>query len=158
MNKTATKQTNGLGTKNDIKKGENLPKELAKTVSRKETKSVSSSESPIVDKTVKTDKPIIETPVKEVLKPAPVLSLEQKIEKVENLTILIEKREVLEESRKKLNAFVVGSPQFGENIKLTDESGNNFHTSNTEVFTKVIEVIKSTLIEKITEIETQIQF
>ena len=158
MANTATKQKNGLGTKNDIKKGENLPKEQAKTVSRKETKSVSSSESPIVDKIVKTDKPIIETTVKEVLKPAPVLSLEQKIEKVENLTILIEKREVLEESRKKLNAFVIGSPQFGENIKLADENGNIFQTSNTEVFTKVIEVIKSTLIEKIAEIETQIQF
>ena len=158
MANTATKQTNGLGTKKDIKKGENLPKEQAKTASRKETKSVSSSQSPIVDKIVKTEKPIIETPVKEVLKPAPVLSLEQKIEKVENLTILIEKREVLEESRKKLNAFVIGSPQFGENIKLTDENGNVFQTSNTEVFTKVIEVIKSTLIEKIAEIETEIQF
>ena len=31
MANTATKQTNGLGTKNDIKKDENLPKEPGQT-------------------------------------------------------------------------------------------------------------------------------
>ena len=53
---------------------------------------------------------------------------------------------------------MVGSPQFGESIKLTDENDNVFQTSNTEVFTKVIDTIKVTLIEKIKEIEEQINF
>jgi len=39
---------------------------------------------------------------------------------------------------------------------LTDENGNNFKTSNSEVFTKVVEAINSTLISKINEIEQQI--
>ena len=67
-------------------------------------------------KTEEQKKPIVETTVP-TPPPVPELTLEQKIEKVENLKLLIEKREILEETRKKLNAFVIGSPQFGESIK-----------------------------------------
>jgi len=93
-----------------------------------------------------------------VTPPKPVLSLEQKIEKVETLKTLIEKRERLEASRKKLTAFVVGANQFSENIVLTDENGNTFKTSNTEVFAKVVDTIQNTLVSKIAEIENQIEF
>lgn len=102
-------------------------------------------------------KPSVEkTPVKEVVTPS--LSLDQKIEKVENLKTLIDKREKLEASRKKLNSFVVGTNQFNESIVLTDEHGNTFQTSNSEVFSKVVSSINETLIEKINEIEKQIEF
>lgn len=108
---------------------------------------------------VKAEQTKVENPVKEVSEvKQPVLSLEQKIEKIENLKTLIEKREKLEESRKKLSSFVVGSNQFSENIVLTDENGNKFQTSNSEVFTKVVKTINETLIEKISEIEKQIEF
>jgi len=90
--------------------------------------------------------------------PKPQLTLEQKIERIENLKTLIEKREKLEASRKKLTSFVVGANQFSECIVLTDENGNTFKTSNTEVFTKVVEAINNTLVTKITEIEQQIEF
>ncbi len=90
--------------------------------------------------------------------PKKELTLDQKIEKVENLKILIEKREKLEESRKKLSSFVVGSNQFSEKIVLTDDRGNSFNTSNSEVFTKVVGTINETLITKISEIEKQIEF
>ena len=86
------------------------------------------------------------------------LSLDQKIEKIENLKTLIDKRDKLEISRKKLGSFVVGTNQFNENIVLTDESGNTFKTSNSEVFTKVVDAINETLIAKIREIENQIEF
>ncbi|MBN2891022.1 MAG: hypothetical protein JXL97_04070 [Bacteroidales bacterium] len=96
------------------------------------------------------------SPVPEIVQP--LLTLEQKIERIENLKTLIEKREKLEASRKKLNSFVVGANQFSENIVLTDENGNSFRTSNSEVFTKVVDTIKNTLIAKISEIEQQIEF
>jgi hypothetical protein len=83
--------------------------------------------------------------------PKPVLSLEQKIEKIENLKTLIEKRERLEASRKKLTSFVVGANQFSENIVLTDENGNTFKTSNSEVFTKVVQTINNVLVGKISD-------
>ena len=108
---------------------------------------------------VKQPEPVqVIAPVQPVEPPKPVLTLEQKIEKVETLKTLIEKRERLEASRKKLTAFVVGANQFSENIVLTDENGNTFKTSNTEVFAKVVDTIQNTLVNKIAEIENQIEF
>jgi hypothetical protein len=156
----STKRANGLGLKKDLKNltpTHKVVERKIETEKKEEVKKTSSVQIPIVEETKKVEKPIVETP-KVIPAPLPELSLEQKIEKVENLKILIEKREILEDSRKKLNSFVVGSPQFGENIKLTDENGNTFQTSNTEVLTKIITSIKDTLIEKIAEIETQIKF
>ena len=149
-----TSKTNGLGLKKDLKKvTPATPKAVEKKIVSETKEEVKKTSSVETSKELKN--PILETPT---LTPIPELSLEQKIEKVENLKLLIEKREILEDSRKKLNAFVIGSPQFGENIKLTDEHENTFQTSNTEVLTKVIATIKETLIEKIAEIEKDINF
>ena len=155
---TKTRKTNGLGLKKDLK---NVIPSTMKTVEKKtateKKEEVKTTSSVSTAKIEEPKKPIVEIPVSTPA-PVPELSLEQKIEKVENLKLLIEKREILEESRKKLNAFVIGSPQFGENIKLTDEHGNTFQTSNTEVLTKVVATIKNTLIDKIKDIEKEIQF
>ena len=141
-----------------------IAKKVNEKVSTKET-SVNSISIKAIEKKVNGDnksvevKPIekkVEAPVIKIAEP--VLTLEQKIEKVENLKTLVDKREKLELSRKKLQSFVVGTNNFNENIVLTDENGNNFKTSNTEVFTKVVEAINSTLISKINEVEQQIQF
>ena len=160
---TKTRRANGLGLKKDLK---NVTPVTSKAVEKKavnETKEEVKKASSVLtakeenSKIEEQKKPIVETTVP-TPPPVPELTLEQKIEKVENLKLLIEKREILEETRKKLNAFVIGSPQFGESIKLTDEHGNTFKTSNTEVLTKVVATIKDTLIEKIKEIEKDIQF
>ena len=146
---TKTRRANGLGLKKDLKNVTpatmKAVEKKAETETKEEVKKTSSVQTPKVVS--------VPTPP-----PTPQLTLEQKIEKVENLKMLIEKREILEDSRKKLNAFVIGSPQFGESIKLTDEHGNTFQTSNTEVLTKVIATIKDTLVEKIKEIEKDINF
>ncbi|PLW99917.1 MAG: hypothetical protein C0594_16395 [Marinilabiliales bacterium] len=152
---TLVKKTNGKASHNDIadiksKNGTTLVK-VVKPTNGEEKPEVKTVENPV--KVVE----IVE-PVKPVEPPKPQLSLEQKIEKIENLKTLIEKRERLEASRKKLTSFVVGANQFSENIILTDENGNTFKTSNTEVFTKVVDTINSTLVSKISEIEKQIEF
>jgi len=159
--KTSTRRANGLGMKKDLKIVTPTNKVVENKSEKKEevkkASSVQTAKTLIVDKRQEEISKKVEIP-SPTPAPVPELTLEQKIEKVENLKILIEKREILEDSRKKLNSFVVGSPQFGESIKLTDEHGNTFNTSNTEVFTKVIATIKDTLIDKIAEIETQIKF
>ncbi|MDD4149870.1 MAG: hypothetical protein PHE33_07560 [Bacteroidales bacterium] len=147
IEKATQKEVASLNAKNAII--------IAKTEIVEKTK-LNEQEKPEV-KTVETVEPIVKV-VEQVETPKPQLSLEQKIEKIENLKTLIEKRERLEASRKKLTSFVVGANQFSENLVLTDEHGNTFKTSNTEVFTKVVETINSTLISKITEIEEQIEF
>jgi len=149
---------NGLASKNDVNDIKNngalSPRVNKPSEPNHETTSKVES---------KTELTPIEKPIEEVKQvivevPKPQLTLDQKIEKVENLKTLIEKREKLEQSRKKLQAFVIGTSNFNENIVLTDESGNKFSTSNTEVFANVIETINKTLVSKIAEIEKQIEF
>ena len=98
----STRRANGLGIKKDLKNVTpatvKAVEKNAETEKKEEVKKTSSVQTPKVA-TVPTPPPALE------------LSLEQKIEKVENLKMLIEKREILEDSRKKLNAFVIGSPQ-----------------------------------------------
>ncbi len=144
---------NGLASKTDVKDFKNN----GILAPRVDKPSVQTTEKVEV-KTEPIEKPIEE--VKQIIVeiPKPQLTLDQKIEKVENLKTLIEKREKLEQSRKKLQAFVIGTNNFNENIVLTDENGNKFTTSNTEVFTNVVETINKTLVSKIAEIEKQIEF
>ena len=142
-------------------------KDLKKVNGKASTQDLASSNNNAVKAKngVKTQKdPAVKNEAKNEVKPEPVavqkpvLSLEQKIEKIENLKTLIEKRERLEASRKKLASFVVGANQFSENIMLTDEHGNTFKTSNSEVFSKVVQTINNVLVEKISEIEQGIEF
>lgn len=86
------------------------------------------------------------------------LTIEEKISKVEDLKIVISKREKLIESRKKLNSFVLGSNQSNENLTITDKNGNSFISSNTEVLTSVVDLIRNIIDEKIKESESQINF
>ena len=172
METLTAKKTNGKATEKDVAvlNGKNV---LApNNFKQNEQPKPDGQEKPEV-KTVETVEPLqtveqAEKPVEvvqEVIKivevpapPKPQLTLEQKIERIENLKTLIEKREKLEASRKKLTSFVVGANQFSECIVLTDENGNTFKTSNTEVFAKVVDTINNTLVTKITEIEQQIEF
>ncbi|HBS85827.1 MAG TPA: hypothetical protein DEA97_04685 [Bacteroidales bacterium] len=149
---TLVKKTNGKGSKSD------LISKVATNGHSFETKmnGHSTEKAPEIVQEVEIVTEKVETTTAEPVKT--VLSIDQKIEKVENLKTLIDKREKLEASRKKLNAFVIGANQFNENIVLTDENGNTFKTSNSEVFTRVVSVINQTLVEKITEIEKQIEF
>ena len=153
---TLVKKTNGKGNKSD------LTSKVATNGHSFETKTNGheTEKAPEITQEVQTAAEKVETPaeIAPVSVPALVLSIEQKIEKVENLKTLIDKREKLEASRKKLSAFVVGTNNFNENIVLTDENGNTFKTSNSEVFTRVVSVINQTLVEKISEIEKQIEF
>jgi hypothetical protein len=155
---TLVKKTNGKGSKSD------LISKVATNGHSFETKTNGheTEKAPEITQEVQTAAEKVETPAAVPPVPAPVpalvLSIEQKIEKVENLKTLIDKREKLEASRKKLGSFVVGTNNFNENIVLTDENGNTFKTSNSEVFTRVVSVINQTLVEKISEIEKQIEF
>lgn len=156
---TLVKKTNGKATHKDVadiksKNGTTLIK-----VVKPEQPKPNGQEKPEVKAVETVENPVkVVEPVQPVEPPKPQLTLDQKIEKIENLKTLIEKRERLEASRKKLTSFVVGANQFSENIILTDENGNTFKTSNTEVFTKVVDTINSTLVSKISEIEKQIEF
>ena len=93
-----------------------------------------------------------------VVKPEPVvvprkLSLDERIQKVEDLSLLIDRYRILNESRRKLQTFQLGADGLSSSIQLRDAAGNEFRTSNSAVINTVIEEMKRTLDTKVREVE-----
>ena len=110
--------------------------------------------------------PVIEVkpePVAEV-KPEPAkvvkpeLTLMEKILKVENLQLIIEKRGKLVQTRSELERFQISSNDFNCSMRLNDSDGNVFTTSFTPGVKKVIEFLKSSFDASISEAEEKINF
>ena len=82
-----------------------------------------------------------------IAKPDPViaprkLSLDERIQKVEDLSLLIDRYRILSESRRKLQTFQLGADGLSSSIHLRDAAGNEFKTSNSAVITTVIDEMK----------------
>jgi len=84
------------------------------------------------------------------------LSLDEKIQRVEDLTLMIDRWRTLNESRRKLQTFQIGADSLSSVILLKDAAGNEFKTSNSSVITSVIDEMKRTLDGKVKEVEEQI--
>ena len=93
-----------------------------------------------------------------IVKPEPViaprkLSLDERIQKVEDLSLLIDRYRILNESRRKLQTFQLGADGLSSSIQLRDAAGNEFRTSNSAVINTVIDEMKRTLDTKVKEVE-----
>ncbi len=101
-----------------------------------------------------------EMPVMTIVKNVPEeprkLSLDEKIQRVEDLTLMIDRWRTLSESRRKLQTFQIGADSLSSVILLRDAAGNEFKTSNSSVITSVIDEMKRTLEAKVREVEEQI--
>jgi hypothetical protein len=87
-----------------------------------------------------------------------VLTLEKRIQKVEELNIIIEKWRKLNEAKKNLTGFQLGNDGLSSTITLKDAAGREFKTSHNLVVTTVLETLQHVLDEKIIEVEAQIDF
>ena len=96
------------------------------------------------------------TIVKNVTEEPRKLSLDEKIQRVEDLTLMIDRWRTLSESRRKLQTFQIGADSLSSVILLRDAAGNEFKTSNSSVITSVIDEMKRTLEAKFREVEEQI--
>ena len=106
---------------------------------------------------VKNDEP--ETVEAKVIEAEPELTLEQKIRKVEDLNLLIDKWHKLRESERSLQTFKLAGDGYSNQLVFRDmTSGQEFKTYNAAVITRVIAVIRDTLAEKLAELEAQIRF
>ena len=88
----------------------------------------------------------------------PIISLEKRIQKVQNLNIVIEKWRKLNDAKQNLNEFQLGNDGLSATIALRDAAGREFKTSHNIVVTTVLETVQNVLDEKITEVEAQINF
>jgi len=107
-------------------------------------------------KSVETIAAPVMTVVKNVPEEPRKLSLDEKIQRVEYLTLLIDRWRTLNESRRKLQTFQFGADSLSSVILLRDAAGNEFKTSNSSVITSVIDEMKRTLDGKVKEVEEQI--
>ena len=108
-------------------------------------------------KTVEAVPSPVMTVVKNEIEENRKLTLDEKIQKVEDLTMMIDRWRLLTESRRKLQTFQIGADSLSSIILLRDAAGNEFKTSNSAVITSVIDEMKRTLDVKVREVETQIE-
>ena len=102
--------------------------------------------------------PIVEVKPDPVKVVKPELTLLEKILKVENLQLIIEKRAKLVQTRSELERFQISSNDFNCSMRLNDSDGNVFTTSFTPGVKKVIEFLKSSFDASISEAEDKINF
>ena len=102
---------------------------------------------------VEPEKPVI--PVPELKKE---MTMMEKILKVENLQLVVEKRAKLVQTRSELERFQISSNDFNCSMRLNDSDGNVFTTSFTPGIKKVIDFLKSSFDASITDVENKITF
>ena len=90
--------------------------------------------------------------------PKKEMTLIEKILKVENLQLVVEKRAKLVQTRSELERFQVSSNDFNCSMRLNDSDGNVFTTSFTPGIKKVIDFLKTSFEASIAEVENKITF
>lgn len=96
--------------------------------------------------------------IKETKVENPILSLEKRIQKVEELNIVIDKWRKLNDAKRNLNGFKLGSDGLSSTVIIKDVSGQEFKTSHNIVVETVLNTVKEVLDTKIAEVEEQINF
>ena len=142
---TALKPGNGKPTTEDL-----AGLAVVKTVLSPESTKTEEKKSLIK---IEPEKPVIPTP-----EPKKEMTLIEKILKVENLQLVVEKRAKLVQTRSELERFQVSSNDFNCTMRLNDSDGNVFTTSFTPGIKKVIEFLKSAFDGSIAEVENKITF
>jgi hypothetical protein len=102
---------------------------------------------------IEAEKPVIAAP-----EPKKEMTMLEKILKIENLQLVIEKRAKLVQTRSELDRFQISSNDFNCTMRLNDSDGNVFTTSFTPGIKKVIEFLKTSFDASITEAENKITF
>lgn len=85
------------------------------------------------------------------------LSIKEIIEKHNSQAKRIEKLERLNSTHKKLDSFKLGSDRLKDSLTIEDGERNEFTTNNSEIIAKIIELIKTEVLEKVVEIEKEIE-
>lgn len=86
------------------------------------------------------------------------LTMVDKINKIENLMLMIEKRNRLVQTRSELDRFKTASSDFNCTLRLNDSEGNTFSTSFTPGIKKVLDFLRNAFDLSITEVESGINF
>ena len=107
-------------------------------------------------------KPVLQIEPEKSLIPAPEprkeMTIMEKILRIENLQLVVEKRAKLVQTRSELDRFQISTNDFNCTMRLNDSDGNVFTTSFTPGIKKVIDFLKSSFDASIAETESKITF
>ena len=98
----------------------------------------------------------VDEKVKEEAKPT--LTFNQRMEKVKNLSALLDKHEKYVESRDKLNQYKLSADEHTGKLSIADNHGSSFISSNPVIVNSVMDLIKNIADTQIRELEEQINF
>lgn len=84
------------------------------------------------------------------------LSIKDIIDKNQNQLKRIEQLNKLNETHKNLDSFKLGSDKLRDSLSIEDGEGNDFTTHNSEIISKVVEMIKAEITEKVLFVEKEI--
>ena len=101
---------------------------------------------------------VVKGPEKSVIEPIREMTMMERILKIENLQLIIDKRAKLVQTRSELERFQLSSNDFNCTMRLNDSDGNVFTTSFTPGIKKVIDFLKSSFEDSVKEIEKKITF
>lgn len=101
-------------------------------------------------------KPTKELPAAETKKQE--LSIDEKIQRVQDLNDLIAKRNRFMTAKTKLNSFNLKREETTTNIVIQDQEGNQFATSHTESIEKILQVLSESINAGLAATEAKIQF
>lgn len=85
-----------------------------------------------------------------------IKTLKDILEKNAKIQRLLDQHEKLNQTTKKLDSFKLGSDRLADTLSIEDGDGNEFHTNNTDIIEKVVNLIKSEVELKTDELEKQI--
>jgi hypothetical protein len=114
---------------------------------------ITKSEEKVPVAKIEPEKPVIPAP-----EPKKEMTMMEKILKVENLQLVVEKRSKLVQTRSELERFQISSNDFNCTMRLNDSDGNVFTTSFTPGIKKVIDFLKGSFDASITDVENKITF
>ena len=114
---------------------------------------VTKTEEKVPEAKVEPEKPIIL-----IAEQKKEMTLHEKILKVENLQLVVEKRAKLVNTRSELERFQTSSNDFNCTMRMNDSDGNVFTTSFTPGIKKVIDFLKSSFDASIVDVENKISF
>jgi hypothetical protein len=99
-----------------------------------------------------------EKPVSAIPEPVKTMTMQEKLLKIENLSLVVEKRAKLVQTRSELERFQISSNDFNCSMRLNDSDGNVFTTNFTPGIKKVIEFLKTAFDASISDVENKITF
>lgn len=88
----------------------------------------------------------------------PALSLEKRIQKVQELSIVIDKWRRLNDAKRNLTGFKLGADGLSSTVIIRDVTGQEFKTSHNIVIETVLSTVLEVLNTKIAEFEQKTNF